>query len=63
MNMMHDKKKCSPLSRFFLEVSVVLLTILRADIALLIPTSHRSKPSEHAEDAMVLFSLQVRLLQ
>ena len=50
--MMHGKKHSGPLGRFFLEVSVVLLTVARADIGSLLPTRYQPKPGEWEEGTM-----------
>lgn len=55
-------KQSSPLGRFFLVVSVVLLTIVRTDSEALMPTRHQSKPSEHEERGVSL-TLPMRLLK
>lgn len=62
INMMHGKKHSGPLGKFFLEVSVLLLTIVRADLESLLPSRHRSKPRECEEGTLILI-LQKRLLK
>ena len=60
--MMHDKKHSGSIGRVFLEVPVLWLTIVRADMDSLLPSRHLSKPKECEEGTLILI-LQKRLLK
>lgn len=51
---MHGKKHSGPFGRFFLEVSLLWLTVVRADLESLLPSRHQSKPKEREEDTLIL---------